>query len=489
MLQLRDYQEDALNKLRASFANGHRAVMFYLPTGGGKTECAISLLDLADKKGNKSAMVMDRRILCDQTSKRLGKYNIDHGVLMAGHWRYRPEKPIQICSVQTLEKREGFPAIKLLVIDEAHSNRASIIEFVKNYPEIKVVGLSASPFTKGLGNTYTDVVSGSTTKELVNMGMLSPLRVFIAKEVDMTGAKKIAGEWSDKEASERGIKIVGDVVSEWVKKTHEIFNRPVKTIVFSSGVAHGEALSKQFAEAGYNFISISYKDDDEYKEEVLKDFAKEDSSIHGIIATDILTKGFDQADVLIGISARPFSKSFSSHVQQLGRVMRPHHSKESAIWLDHSGNFLRFYERWEDLYNNGVKILDDKDTTAKEPSLNDKEAAKCPRCGALWPLKTDTCSHCGMVRVKKNEVQAISGEMVELYGQKPEKYSSEYMEKFYHGLIGYLQYKGKNINRAYHLYKEKFKVAPVWKKKAGEFNNDVINYVKKSNIAFAKSRK
>jgi superfamily II DNA or RNA helicase len=489
MLQLRGYQEDALNKLRASFANGHRAVMFYLPTGGGKTECAISLLDLADKKGNKSAMVMDRRILCDQTSKRLGKYNIDHGVLMAGHWRYRPEKPIQICSVQTLEKREGFPPIKLLVIDEAHSNRASIIEFVKNYPEIKVVGLSASPFTKGLGNTYTDVVSGSTTKELVNMGMLSPLRVFIAKEVDMTGAKKIAGEWSDKEASERGIKIVGDVVSEWVKKTHEIFNRPVKTIVFSSGVAHGEALSKQFAEAGYNFISISYKDDDEYKEEVLKDFAKEDSSIHGIIATDILTKGFDQADVLIGISARPFSKSFSSHVQQLGRVMRPHHSKESAIWLDHSGNFLRFYERWEDLYNNGVKTLDDKDITAKEPSLNDKEAAKCPRCGALWPPKADTCSHCGMVRVKKNEVQSISGEMVELYGQKPKKYSSEYKEKFYHGLIGYLQYEGKNINRAYHLYKEKFKEEPTWKKKAGEFNNDVINYVKKSNIAFAKSRK
>ena len=107
MLQLRGYQEDALNKLRASFANGHRAVMFYLPTGGGKTECAISLLDLADKKGNKSAMVMDRRILCDQTSKRLGKYNIDHGVLMAGHWRYRPEKPIQICSVQTLEKQRA----------------------------------------------------------------------------------------------------------------------------------------------------------------------------------------------------------------------------------------------------------------------------------------------------------------------------------------------------------------------------------------------
>ena len=310
----------------------------------------------------------------------------------------------------------------------------------------------------------------------------------------MEGAKKVAGEWSDKEASERGIKITGDVVSEWVKKTHEIFGEPKKTIVFCAGVAHGADLQQKFAEAGYNFMSLSYKDDDEFKKQALAEFAKPDSDIHGLIATDILTKGFDQADVMIGISARPFSKSFSSHVQQLGRVMRPHHAKDSAIWIDHSGNFLRFRDQWEELYSGGVSELHSEgEKQAKEPTQKEKEAAKCPRCGALWPGNSDVCAHCGMVRVRKNEVITLPGEMQELEGgAKKEKFSSEYREQWYQGLIAHLRNAGKNENRAYHLYAEKFGIKPAWKKESGSVCNkpamDAIGYLQRANIAYAKRR-
>ena len=186
----------------------------------------------------------------------------------------------------------------------------------------------------------------------------SPLKVYIAKEIDMTGAKKVAGEWSTDAVTERGMKLTGDIVQEWIKKTHEIFGRPRKTIVFCAGVAHGADLVKQFAEHGYNFVSISYKDDDEFKKAAIEDFSKPDTQIHGLIATDILTRGFDVPDVMIGVSARPFSKSLSSHVQQLGRVMRSHPDKEFGLWLDHSGNYLRFNDDWEELYADGVKTLD-----------------------------------------------------------------------------------------------------------------------------------
>jgi hypothetical protein len=80
---------------------------------------------------------------------------------------------------------------------------------------VKVVGLTATPFTKGLGKTYSNVVSSVTTKQLVEAGRLAPLRVFIAKEIDMTGAKKVGGEWSGDEVTARGLKITGDIVSEW----------------------------------------------------------------------------------------------------------------------------------------------------------------------------------------------------------------------------------------------------------------------------------
>ena len=332
-LELFDYQSGILDLLRNGFAAGHRSQMLVAPTGGGKTEMAISLLEAAAKRGNRAAMVLDRIVLCDQTSQRLQKYGIDHGVMQSGHWRYRPYEPIQVCSAQTLEKRGSFPGLKLLIVDEAHQTRKQTIEFIKNNPHVKVVGLSATPFTKGLGAVYSNVVSSVTTQELVNRGRLCPLRVFISKEIDMDGAKKVAGEWAQDEVTERGMKITGDIVSEWVKKTHEVFGAPRKTVVFCAGVAHGADLAQKFAEAGYNFVSLSYKDDDKYKQDAIAEFAKADSSIHGLIATDILTKGFDVSDTMIGVSARPFSKSLSSHIQQMGRVMRSHPGKEFALWL------------------------------------------------------------------------------------------------------------------------------------------------------------
>lgn len=110
MLELRGYQNDTLEALRKGFADGTQAQILYAPTGAGKTEMAIALLEATRKKGNRAAMILDRIILCDQTSQRLEKYSIDHGVMQAGHWRYRPHERIQVCSAQTLERKGSFPA-------------------------------------------------------------------------------------------------------------------------------------------------------------------------------------------------------------------------------------------------------------------------------------------------------------------------------------------------------------------------------------------
>jgi superfamily II DNA or RNA helicase len=486
-LKLREYQEKTLDALRKGFADGHTAQILYSPTGGGKTEMAIALLEATMKKGNRSAMILDRIILTDQTSQRLEKYKIEHGVLMAGHWRYRPYEHIQICSAQTIEKRGSFPGLSLMIVDECHAKRAQTIEFIKNNPEIKVIGLSATPFTKGLGDTYKNVVSTVTTKELVDQKVLAPLRVFIAKEINMVGAKKVAGEWSSKETEKRGMQITGDIVSEWIKKTHEIYGKPVKTIVFCSGVAHGADLAKKFGEEGYNFVSISYKDDGTFKQDVIEDFARPDTEIHGLIATDILTKGFDVPDVKIGVSARPFSKSLSSHIQQMGRVMRSHPDKEYGVWLCHSGNYLRFQEDWEEVYNNGVSELDDaREKPKKEKTDKEKEAAKCPMCGAFWPSKSDTCLHCGHVRERKNQVVEVSGEMEELAPS-----ASRDIKQDWWGMCQYMvKYKGWSTGRAAHTYKEKF---GIWPKglddKAVTPSKEFDKAVKAALIRFLKSKK
>jgi len=458
MLQLRPHQQEVVDKLSEGFAN-HRCQILYAPTGFGKTEVAMAIMQEVARNYKKTAIVLDRVVLVEQTSLRLGKYNIDHGVIQRDHWRYRPDLPIQVCSAQTLEKRDIVPDIDLLIIDECHVQRRGIVELIKNNPQLKVIGLTATPFTNGLGNVYTNVVGALPTGELIDKGWLTPLKVFIAKEIDMTGAKKVAGEWSADEVAERGMKITGDIVSEWIKKTHEIYDKPMKTIVFCSGVNHGRDLEEKFKQEGYNFVSISYKEDDEFKRTVIEDFARPDTEINGLIATDILTRGFDVSDVCIGVSARPFSKSFSSHVQQLGRVMRPHEGKQFAVWLDHSGNYLRFRDDWDKLYDHGVdELKEGSEKARKEPSVKEKKDAMCPSCGGLWTSPTNICDECGFERKSPRDIINVPGELTELDVANRKLVIDN--QQFYSEVLYYSRTKGYADGWVAHKYKEKFGVWP-----------------------------
>jgi superfamily II DNA or RNA helicase len=488
MLELRPHQQEVVDKLAQGFADGHRCQLLYAPTGFGKTEVAMAIMKTASSSYKKTAMILDRIVLVNQTSTRLARYQINHGVMQGDHWRYRPMERIQICSAQTLEKRDNFPKPDLMIIDECHVQRKQVIDYIKSNPQMQVIGLTATPFTKGLGDVYTHVVGAKATGAMIEDGWLTPLRIYIAKEIDMTGATKVAGEWSQNEVSTRGMKITGDIVTEWIKKTHEIFGKPVKTVVFCSGVEHGRDLERQFAEQGYNFVAISYKEDGEFKEETIDDFSKPDTKIHGLIATDILTKGFDVPDVMIGVSARPFSKSFSSHVQQMGRVMRPYEGKKFGVWLDHSGNYLRFRKEWDELFEEGVTELDSEsaEKAKKEPTEKEKKEAKCPACSVLWTWSSNVCGACGYEKPIK-AVASVPGELQELQvnGDK----SRQINQEFYSELIYFARMRGYKEGWAAYKYKEKFGVMPRGLTNAPKAPSQAtVRWVQSRNIAWAKSK-
>jgi len=389
------------------------------PCGFGKSVVACAFIEAAERKQSKVWFGVDRQILVNDMSAKLDQFGIDHGVMMANHWRWRPHKRVQVVSLQTIEKRGWDADIDVLIVDEAHANmRKSFKQFAAASPKTKIIGLTATPFTPGMANIYQYIVNPTTTNQQIEEGFLVPLKVYSCVEADMTGAKVVAGEWSDDEVSSRGLKIIGDIVSTWEQKTLENFGGPVKTIVFSASVAHGADIVKSFKEAGYRFEQISYLDTDPTeRDKLIAAFRAPDSPIHGLVSCGVLTRGFDVTDVKCGIMARPLRKAFSEFIQQVGRIQRAHEGKEFGLLLDHAGNVGRFGREMVDLFENGVRSLDDApDAKPPRKDLDEEQKAEvfCPKCGRLRVGRARTCPGCGFEWPMRSNVVAEPGELKEV---------------------------------------------------------------------------
>lgn len=492
---LRDYQMESVIRARAGVAAGHRKQILMAPAGAGKTEIACFMMQEASRKLSRAMFIVDRVVLVDQTSERLDRYGIQHGVIQSGHWRYRPYERIQVCSAQTLERR-GIPSdVQVVFVDEAHCMRKKVTDYL-NSTDAVVIGLTATPFTKGIGSVYQGLVNVTTTNDLIARGYLSPLKIYAAKAIDTAGMKVVAGEWSDRDIEKRGLEIIGDIVSEWQDKTEKHFGGPVKTIVFSATVDHGAELCRQFKAAGYDFRQISYKDGgDDERRAVIEEFRKPDSEIHGLISCEVFTKGFDVPDVLCGISARPYRKSLSSHIQQMGRVMRASPGKEFGLWLDHSGNVMRFYADTEEVFQNGITELDDgrlEEKARKEPTEEERKDIRCS-CGHLLFAGDVKCPGCGKERKRRTLIDQVPGQLVEVDGNKlNQKTSWQEKQDFIGGLRRYALEHGYQPGWVAHKYKSRFGVWPndprVKNQPPVEYGVELSRWLKSQAIRFAKAR-
>lgn len=305
---------------------------------------------------------------------------------------------------------------KTLIVGNCHAQYKSTLKFIHENDQAIAIGLTATPFTKGMGQVWESVVNVIPTRRLIDDGYLVEPKIYIAKSPDdaQLGLNSY-GEFSDSSAEAAGVQIVGDVVQEWIAKTAEHFGGPVKTIVFSPTVEHGRELCAAFASAGFNFQQISYLDrSDEERAEKIAEFRRPDSIIDGLVSCGVLTKGFDVPDVRCGISCRPYRKSLSSHMQEIGRVMRSHPGKDMALWLDHSGNIERFGLDMFDIWDNGVGDLDHstkRDSTPRERNETVREKVVCPECSGA--LRGNTCLGCGWERPARSGIVTVPGEMHE----------------------------------------------------------------------------
>jgi superfamily II DNA or RNA helicase len=415
-IRLRDYQAEAVEALRQGIRSGNKRQLLVAGTGAGKTLTSAHILNEAAAKGSYTLFIVDRVALVNQTSEVFDEYGIPHGVVQGQHPRWAPRENVQVCSAQTLARRALPRDPSLIIVDEAHCQYQATLDFMAMHPDAVKIGLTATPFTPGMAEHWDGVVNVIPTRKLIEGGHLTEPKIYVARSPqDADLGLNSYGEFSDSSATTAGIQIIGDVVSEWEAKTQEHFGGPRKTIVFSPTVEHGRELCAAFAAAGYNFQQISYLDrNDEERAEKIAEFRRPDSIIHGLVSCGVLTKGFDVPDVAVGISCKPYRKSLSSHMQEIGRVMRKHPDTPRKLWLCHSGNIERFALDMFDVWENGVGELSSatkRDSKPRERNETEKEKVVCPECSGA--LRGNTCMACGWEKPARSNVHAVEGELQE----------------------------------------------------------------------------
>lgn len=448
----RGFQDSAHQALRDGVRAGHRRQMLMSPTGSGKTYLGLRIGHEALVKGKRALFIADRRTLIDQTSTTADRYGLSaHGVLMSQHWRNDPSMPFQIASAQTLARRE-WPAADVIIIDEAHTQLSVWVDYITSKQcTAFVIGLSATPFSTGLGKIFTNLVNAATMAELTEAGVLVPLKVLSAKRANMEGAATSGGEWTDGAAGERGMEIVGDVVAEWLAHGE---NR--KTIVFGSTIAHCAELCKQFNEAGVMAQLFTSETTEDERKSILNEYRKPNTLLRVLISVEALAKGFDVPDVSCVVDCRPLRKSLSTAIQMWGRGLRssPETGKTDCLLLDHSGNIERFKDDYAEIFFNGLSALDageKLDKTVRKDD-EDKTPKACPQCG-FKPMGK-RCIACGHEVQRMSMVEAVPGHMLPVVIGK--SVLADNHRHLYEQLVSYTRGNGKPETakgRAAHLFK------------------------------------
>jgi superfamily II DNA or RNA helicase len=405
-MQLRQYQQQAIDDTRAAIRNGARAPLLVLPTGGGKTVIFATIAATAAAKGNRVLILVHRRELIHQASSKLAWVGLEHGIIAAG--LPTTDAPVQIASVQTLARRLAHMTWQpgLIIIDEAHHATAGQWDRILNHwPDAYRLGVTATPCRldgRGLGAAFDAMVHGPTVADLTSAAFLSPARIYAPPIVaDLASVRTRAGDYAKDQAAAAMDRptVTGDAISHYQRLASG-----QQAIAFCCNVKHAASVCDAFKTAGITAELLLGSTDN--REEVVADFAAHHTKV--LVTVDVVSEGFDVPAASCAILLRP-TQSLGLYLQQVGRVLRPAPNKPAALILDHVGNVTRHGfpndpRDWslDDRLKRGRGTPAPSVRTCEQCFAAFKPAPQCPACGA------------GCAPIKSRKIQQIAGELQEL---------------------------------------------------------------------------
>lgn len=358
-MKLRSYQKRVVEKSLDYLKGKDKSPSLVVsPTGSGKS---LLISKTAKESGEPSLVLQPKKELLEQNLAKLRAFGGDATVYSAS----MNEKELSdftyatLGSIKSMGKKFRSMGIKNVFIDEAHSGYppetgSMFRNFMDDLKPDKVIGYTATPFRlkTSLGPEGTSIsklvmlnrsrpkyfkkfIDVVQIQEIVENGWWSDIQYVEHKFDDSSLLFNSSGAEFDKSSVIRLNEKLG-VNNNIYLRVKELMKDPDKKIlVFTDCVETAEKMTQHLPNTAYLHAKMSKKE----REQVLNDFKS--GKIRAVFNYAILAVGFDFPELNHVIMGRP-TNSMAVYYQIVGRITRPHESKEFSVVEDFGGNVGRF---------------------------------------------------------------------------------------------------------------------------------------------------
>lgn len=403
-MQLRDYQEAAIEATFDWWRRGGGNPLIVAPTGAGKSVILAEMLRrmVSGWPGTRAVLATHQKELIQQNFHALTRLWPDApaGIYSAGLNRRQAGRAITFAGIQTVAKRANeFGFVDILIVDECHliprSGATQYQRFIAGLreanPDLKVVGLTATPFRldsgrldAGEGAIFDGIAYDIPIPMLVERGYLAPL---VSKSpsfvFDTKGLHTRNGDWIEGEMDARFN--TDAVTREAVTEIIGLSGGRKSWLLFCISVDHAENVRDELRRRGITAEMVTGKTPSTDRARILSDFKA--GRVRAITNVNVLTTGFDAPATDLLAFLRP-TQSLGLYMQMAGRALRPADGKENGLVLDYAGNVQR---------HGPVDAISVADVGSRKKGDGPGEVPgkTCPECKSIVFISQMQCPDCG----------------------------------------------------------------------------------------------
>lgn len=332
---LRPHQKAAYKRIFEHLERDNTTQMCVLPTGAGKTYLAVAIAQAF----NRVLFVVPRQELLHQAKQSYA--NLYDPNKVGTIWQDQfdhADKHFTVAMVQSLGRHFKQNTIDpyskdLVILDEAHHSAAREWRQVAEYfhPRL-LLGLSATPERLDglpLNDIFSVISYSMDIRDAVKQGILvPPIAVQIETNEDLGNLP--TGN-SAKEQAELQRAVNTRRRNKIILNSYLQYGQNRKTIGFTAGVKHAEALAKLFNKHGIPSISVAGAHKDRAER-----ISKFENGHYQVIFNDaLLSEGYDHPPVEAVMMCRP-TQSRALYTQCVGRGLRlsPETGKQDCLIMD-----------------------------------------------------------------------------------------------------------------------------------------------------------